>query len=173
MPLLVLAHVQPDEGILVAEHDLGQRLGQLGLAHAGGPEEEEVGDGAPAILEARAGEPYRFRHRLDGFVLADHALVEASLHLQQPLALLLRQLGHRHAGQAGDDLGHVLHRHFGGAGAARLLPLLQLAVVVLLRLVEALLQLLGALVVLASAREVPLAPGLLQRRVGLHDLRGA
>ena len=36
-----LAHVDLDERVLAAEHELGQRLGELRLADAGGPQEDE------------------------------------------------------------------------------------------------------------------------------------
>jgi hypothetical protein len=35
--LAVLAHVDAHHGALVVEEELGERLGQLGLADAGGP----------------------------------------------------------------------------------------------------------------------------------------
>ena len=41
VPLLVLGHVQADEGALVVEHELGERAGKLGLPHAGRAEEDE------------------------------------------------------------------------------------------------------------------------------------
>src|SRR5690606_40720408 len=44
----VLAHVDPGERPLVVEQELGQRLGQLGLAHPGRTKEQE-----------RAGRPVR------------------------------------------------------------------------------------------------------------------
>ena len=54
MLLGVLAHVDPDDGPLVVEQEVGQRLGQLGLADARRAEEEErpgravrVGDTGP------------------------------------------------------------------------------------------------------------------------------
>ena len=42
--LHVLGHVDADQGVLVAEEVLGQRPGQLGLADAGGAEEDERAD---------------------------------------------------------------------------------------------------------------------------------
>ena len=41
-----LAHVDLDERVLTAEHELGERLGELRLADAGGPEEDERADRA-------------------------------------------------------------------------------------------------------------------------------
>ncbi len=39
--LAVFAHVHPHQGVFVVKHILGQRLGQLGLAHAGGALDED------------------------------------------------------------------------------------------------------------------------------------
>ena len=55
VPLAVLAHVQPDHGRLAVEEELGQGLGQLGLAHAGRPQEQERADRPVRVLQARPG----------------------------------------------------------------------------------------------------------------------
>jgi hypothetical protein len=39
--LHVLGHVERDQRLLVTEQELGERLGELGLADAGGAEEDE------------------------------------------------------------------------------------------------------------------------------------
>ena len=46
--------------------------------------------------------------RFDGFLLADDALVQPFLHLEQLLHFALHQLGDRDAGPLGDDLGDVV-----------------------------------------------------------------
>ena len=51
--LHVLGHVDTHERALIIEQALGQRLGELGLAHAGGAQEEEAADGLVRIGEAR------------------------------------------------------------------------------------------------------------------------
>ena len=50
----------------------------------------------------------RVRHGLDRLVLADHALVQPLLHVDQLLDLALHQLRDRDAGPLGHDLGDVL-----------------------------------------------------------------
>ena len=55
--LHVLAHVDARERLLVVEEEFGERLGELGLADAGGPDEEEraqgpVGVGEPGSVAA-------------------------------------------------------------------------------------------------------------------------
>ena len=82
-----LAHVDADHRVLIVEEELGQRLAQLGLADAGGAEEQEepigrLGSPRPGAVAADGiGDG---PHRL---VLADHALAEPLFHLQQLLAL--------------------------------------------------------------------------------------
>ena len=49
-----LGHVELDERFLAAEHELGQRLGQLGLADAGRAQEHEGADRALRVLEPGA-----------------------------------------------------------------------------------------------------------------------
>jgi hypothetical protein len=44
VPLLVLAHVDADHGAFVIEEELRERAGQLGLPHAGRPQEDERAD---------------------------------------------------------------------------------------------------------------------------------
>ncbi len=111
MLLAVLAHVDAHQGVLVVEHELGQRLGQLGLAHAGGAEEDERADRAARVLQAGAGPADGVGDGVDGLVLADDALVQALLHLQQLVRLGLHHLVDRDAGPLGDDLGDVVLVH--------------------------------------------------------------
>ena len=119
VPLLELAHVEADHHVLAAEQRLGERPGELRLADAGRAEEEEAAVGGAGIGEPGAGTPNRLRDRLDRLVLADDALVQPLLELQEPVALLLRQLRDRDAGAPRHDLGDVLDRHLGRPGARR------------------------------------------------------
>jgi hypothetical protein len=52
--LHVLGHVDADHGLLVVEHELGQRTRQLGLADAGGTDEEERADRPVRVLQPGA-----------------------------------------------------------------------------------------------------------------------
>ena len=116
--------------MLVVEQELGQRLGQLGLADAGRPEEHERADRTVRILQAGARAPHRGRHRLDGFGLADDTRADLLLHLQQLLALAFEHAVDRNAGPARHHLRDVARRHrFLDDGALRglLLDRFQLA----------------------------------------------
>ena len=106
--LLVLAHVDADHGPLVVEQEVGQGAGQLGLAHAGGAEEQERADGAVGVGEARPAAADGVGHRRHRLVLADDPLVEDLLHADELGHLALHQAGHGDARPPADDLGHVL-----------------------------------------------------------------
>ena len=115
MALAVLRHVDAQQGALVAVDGFGQRLGEFGLADAGGTQEQERGHGLAAFAQTRARQPHRIRHRAYRLVLPHQALVQTLLQVQQLLALLHRQLIERDAGQTRDDLGHVFRLDFGAA----------------------------------------------------------
>ena len=108
MPLLVLRHVEPDERPLVVEHELGESAGELRLPHAGRPEEDEGADRPVRILEAGARAAERVGHRLDRLVLADDALVQPLLHVDELLRLALEEARDGNAGPAGDHGGDVV-----------------------------------------------------------------
>ena len=106
--LAVLAHVDADHRALVVEQEVGQRLGQLGLADAGGAEEQErsgrpvgVGDPGPAAA-------HRVGHGLHGLPLSDHALAQLVFHPQQLGGLALQQPSGRDAGPGRHHVGDVV-----------------------------------------------------------------
>ena len=116
MLLLVLAHVEPDQGPLVVEEVLGERLGELGLAHAGRAEEEEAALRAVRVRDAGPAAADGIRDRCHGGVLADDALVQLVLERDQPLGLVGRQATRGDAGPRAHDtcdvlLGHLLGEH--------------------------------------------------------------
>jgi hypothetical protein len=52
--LLELAHVEADHQVVLAEERFGERSRELGLAHAGGAEEEEASDRPIRVAEPGA-----------------------------------------------------------------------------------------------------------------------
>src|SRR5699024_2550556 len=92
VPLTALGQVQLDARLLVAEQELGERLGQLRLPDAGGAGEDERAAGTLGILEPGTRAPDRAGDGLDGLVLPDDALVQLLLHVEQPRGLLLGEL---------------------------------------------------------------------------------
>ena len=109
--LHILGHVDAHERALVIEQALGQRLGELGLAHAGGAQEEEAADGLVRIGEARAAAAHSCGDGGDGLVLADDALMQLTLQALELVELALHHLGHGHAGPGAHDLGDLIGGH--------------------------------------------------------------
>ena len=109
--LHVLGHVDTHERALVVKQALGQRLGELGLAHAGGAQEEEAADGLVRIGESRAAAAHGRGDGRHGLVLADNALVQLALQAFQLVELALHHLGDGHAGPGAHDLGDLVGGH--------------------------------------------------------------
>ena len=94
--------------LLVVEHELGERAGELRLADAGRAEEDERADRPVRVLQAGARAAERVRDRGDRLVLADDALVQALLHVDQLRGLAFEQPVDRDAGPAGDGRRDVV-----------------------------------------------------------------
>ena len=93
---------------LVVEHELGERLRELGLADARRAEEDERADRPVRVLQTRARAPERVGDGLDRRVLADDALVQPLLHVDELLDLALEQPVGRDPGPLRDDGGDVV-----------------------------------------------------------------
>ena len=89
--------------MLVVEHELRERARELGLADARRAEEEERADRPVRILEAGAGAAHGVGDGLDRLVLADHALAQPLLHVDELLRLALQQPATGMPVQRGDD----------------------------------------------------------------------
>jgi hypothetical protein len=105
--LAVLGHVDPHERLLGPEQPLGERLHQLGLADAGGAQEQERPQRLVAAGQADAGAPHGVGDDADGGVLAHDALVQVVLERVQPLELAGDELADRDAGARRDHRGDV------------------------------------------------------------------
>ena len=118
-----LRHIEADERVLAAKEVLGECLGELGLARAGGTQEDKAAAGATRVLERRAAAAHGLGDGLDCLILADNAGLEHAFGLQQATALTLGKRGHRHARSHGHDVGNLAHVdgeragvEFGGPG---------------------------------------------------------
>ena len=89
--LHVLRHVDADHVLLVVEQVLCESAGQLGLPHAGGPQEDKAADGPVRVLEGGPRPPYGVGYGPDRRVLSYHPLVQPLLHVQELLRLALQQ----------------------------------------------------------------------------------
>jgi hypothetical protein len=163
--LHVVAHVERDQRVLLAEQELRQLLGQPGLADAAGAEEQEAAGRAVRVLQAGARAAHRLGDRGHRGLLVDHHRAEGVLHVEQALGLLLLEVGDRHAGhlrhRLGDDLqvDHRLGARLGLGLAPGGQHLLALAA-----------QLEGLVAALGRLLEVLVADGLLLELVHLGDL---
>ena len=81
-----------DHRLVVAEQELGQRLGELGLPHARRAQEDERAGRTLGVLETGPGAADGLGDDLDGLVLADDPLVELVLHAEELGRLLLGEL---------------------------------------------------------------------------------
>ena len=162
MAFPVLGHVDAQQRTFIAIDGLGQRLGELGLAHAGRAKEQESRHRLVAFAQARARQPHGIGHRAHRFVLAHQALMQPLLQMQQLLAFFHRQLVDRNAGQARDDLRDMLGLDFGAARGALAFPFLDELLEFSLLGLDALAQLGGLVVLLARGHVVLLTPQLVQ-----------
>ena len=103
-----LGHVDADHCALVIEQELGERLAELGLADAGGSEEEEGADGAVGVLEAGACAADGVADGGDGLVLPDDSPLDAVLHIDELFLLAFEEPCDGDARPLRDDLGDVL-----------------------------------------------------------------
>ena len=162
--LHVLRHVDLDERLGVAEHELGEVAGEVSLAHPGRPEEQERTDRPARVLEVGAGTAEGLGDRLDGFVLADDAAFELAFHLEQLLGFLLLHPAERDTRPLGNDRHDVLVTDFDDG-------LLGLGAPVLEGLVEGLLDVLLLVAERGCLLEVLLADRADLLAVHLFDVR--
>ena len=108
-----LAHVDLDERVVVAEQEVGQRLGQFGLTDPGGAGEDERTRRTLGVLQPGPGTADRLGDGLDGILLADDPLVQLVFHAQQPGGLGLGQLEHRDTGPVTQHLSDLVVVHLG------------------------------------------------------------
>ena len=106
--LHIFRHVDAHHRVLVVEQEFGQRAGQLRLADAGRPEEQEAADRPVRVLQAGAGAAHGVGDGADRLVLADDPGPDRRFHLEQLLALAFEHLVDRDAGPARDDGGDDL-----------------------------------------------------------------
>ena len=109
--LLVLTHVDTRHHRLIVKEVLSQCLGQLRLAHARGPQEDERPDGALVVLQSGTAATHRIAHGLYGSLLPYHTLVEFLLQVQQLLTFGGLHAAHGNARPAAHHVGDVICRH--------------------------------------------------------------
>lgn len=103
-----LAHVDLDQGVVVAEQEVGERLRELRLTDTGRAGEDERARGTLGILQTCTRTTDRLRDGLDRLFLADDPLVQFLFHAEQTSGLLLGELEDGDTGPVAQNLGDLL-----------------------------------------------------------------
>src|SRR5579862_7189409 len=104
MLLHELGHVEADQSLFGAEHELRQRARDFGLADASWAQEQERADGPVRILQAGAGATDSAGQGADRLVLRDDPLVQLFFDAEQLLRLFFFNRRDRDTGPAGDNV---------------------------------------------------------------------
>ena len=106
--LLVLAHVDTGQHVVVVEEELGQRLRQLGLTYTRRTQEDERADRLAGIVQSGPRTAHGIRHGGNGQILTDYAAMQLLLHVEQLLTLGSQHTRNGNPRPAGYHLGHIL-----------------------------------------------------------------
>ena len=106
-----LAHINLDQRVFRAEHELSERLGEFRLSNACRPEEEEAADRALRIFQSGAGAANRATERPDRLLLADHSTAKHLLHLEEARRLCLCESHHWDPRPHGNHRGDLFVGH--------------------------------------------------------------
>src|SRR6202158_500870 len=120
-----LRHVEANQRLLRTKQEFRETAGDFRLANAGGAKEEEAANGTRRIFQARAAAANSARESSDGFVLADHALVQFRFDAQKFLLLVFLDRSNRDARPARDDFFDIFASDDAGGGVVQLITLAQ------------------------------------------------
>src|SRR6266852_6997453 len=95
-----LGHIEADQRLFAAEHEVGQGARDFGLAHARRTEEQERADGPVRTLQAGTAAANGSGQRQNSFVLRDDPFVQLFFDAQQFLRLFFFNGSDGHAGPA-------------------------------------------------------------------------
>ena len=107
----VLTHIDAHHGPLVVEEELGERLRELGLAHACRTKEQEGSGRTIRVRNPSACPAHRIAHLTHGLCLSHNPAPELLLHAQQLLGLALEEPASRDTRPARHHLSDVVGRH--------------------------------------------------------------
>ena len=106
--LHVFGHIDTHHGVLVAEERFGQRLAQLGLADACGPEEDKRANRALGVSQADTAAADGLGDRGNRFVLPDDTRMQCIFQMEQAFAFVFGDARRRDARPAGNDFRDIL-----------------------------------------------------------------
>ena len=78
--LTILTHIDTNQGIFTAEHELGQSFDEMGFTHAGGTDEHKRTNRAIRVFQAEAVARNGTRQTLNGAILSDNLLRKGLFH---------------------------------------------------------------------------------------------
>mmetsp|Transcript_29801 Transcript_29801/g.82064 ORF Transcript_29801/g.82064 Transcript_29801/m.82064 type:complete len:508 (+) Transcript_29801:826-2349(+) len=107
----ILAHIQPDEGLLVRVVLSSKDLAQLRLSNTSGSSKVQRGNGAAHAGQPCPSTPDCSRKCIHSLMLADDTLRNGLLQVQQPPGLILRESRHWYARPLGEHARNVSCRH--------------------------------------------------------------
>src|SRR3546814_15248886 len=99
----VLAHVDGDHVALAAVQHVGQRDRGLGLADAGGADQQEHALGLARVLEVGTRGAHALGDGVERVALADHTFFQQVAQSEYGLDLVADHLADRYAGPGGDE----------------------------------------------------------------------
>ena len=103
----ILRHIQTNHGVSAAVDLLCQRPAELGFPHAGGPGEQQAGNGPVFVPDAGKAPAHRLRHDFHRLRLAHHMCFQQTFQIQQPLPLPCGEPPHGDAGSGGHHPGDI------------------------------------------------------------------
>src|SRR5579864_7948745 len=106
-----LRHIEADQGLFGAEHELRQGARDFSLADAGRSEEQERADGTVWILQAGTRAADGAGQGADRLVLRDDPLVQLFFNAEQLLRLFFFDRRNRNAGPARNDIFDIFAVH--------------------------------------------------------------
>ena len=105
--LRIFAHVDTNQGILTAKHELSQFLGEISLTNTRRTEEHKYTDGVVGILQTHTVPLDRLHHFVDGLILGNHGVLQFLSHTLQTDTLLFSHPLCRHTRHHRHDLSHL------------------------------------------------------------------
>src|ERR1700690_3682 len=111
-----LRHIEADESLVAAKHEMRQSARDFGFADAGRSEEEEPADRTIRTLQSCTRTANGASQSADGFFLRDDALVQFFFDAQQLLRFFFFDRSDRHAGPAAYHVLDVLPTDNAGGG---------------------------------------------------------
>ena len=107
----IFRHIDTNHVLFIVKQTFRQGLGQLRLAYARRPQEQERTDGPVGALNTRTAAQDGFGNLRHRFLLTNYPFVQDVFHVKQLVPFPFHQLGNRNTRPAFDDAGNFFLRH--------------------------------------------------------------